>query len=91
MKEPTTVKQAKQLTLDKIRECMELPIRERWRFWVKPRWVNRGNSSSYCAFCFLGCPCIADEICDHLENVASNGWLIKDLRKLYRMVEAIEC
>jgi len=101
MKEPTTVKQAKQLTLDKIKRCMELPRKKRRNFWFKIRWpqfdIENGDHRQYCAFCIIynihnisdKCnPCIVKEICNWFMNNVK--FYKKDLRKLYKMVEEVE-
>jgi len=97
MKEPTTVEEAKQLTLDKIDKCRKLPRDKRGKFWVAPIWDNRTGLYRYCAFCLVvDCDNNEDPICLKACQYYSRGnknyeWSNDFLRKLYRMVEAIEC
>jgi len=102
MKEPTTVEEAIDLTLRKIEESMALPRHERKDYWGKTRW-DYSSEKRYCAFCIVAensnsrsihnCICIAKDIClwfCNNINKGLGGWLKKDLRKLYKMVEEVE-
>lgn len=99
MKEPTTIKEAKQLTLDKIKRCMELPIGKREDYWCKTRWPKHKYTMRYCAFCIVAdwvsslgypsCECIVQDICQWYVANVDDLYFKKDLRKLYKMVEAI--
>lgn len=95
MTEPKTVKQAKEYTLAKIKKCMELPLEERGKFWIKPIWENRYGLDRYCAFCLV-VNCDEDEspicleACKYYNSSKSADWSKPFLLRLYRMVEEVE-
>jgi len=94
MKQPTTIAQAKKLTLDKIRECMKLPIDERGVFWITPIWDNRVGLDKYCAFCLvIDCGEMdTNPVCLKACRYYSRRRTFSNdfLNELYRMVEEVE-
>lgn len=99
MKEPTTIKEARDYTLRKIEKCMELPIGKRGNFWIKKRWLLP-DSKKHCAFCIVAkqfnfnkvksCSCTVKKICQWYVKEVQFKWHKVNLRTLHRMVKEVE-